>query len=214
MGGKLGGGPAHKRAHPCAHVDVEAATTTAVRWASCVSIQAAIAQLVARRSHNPKVVSSILTGRISLVVMVIVLGWGVLGRGLPWWARMLRASGAATEAERIWRVRALHLKANRNHNVRCSSPDCPAWVPNQCQYAVAPPIPPHTHTLAAEMVGRHENAPQAKGGLSILTAPPAGGQPQIASRRSGMSTRSPSGSGRTPDADGWASKTSAHLAQF
>ena len=27
--------------------------------------QAAIAQLVARRSHNPKVVSSILTGRIS-----------------------------------------------------------------------------------------------------------------------------------------------------
>jgi hypothetical protein len=30
----------------------------------CARFQAAIAQLVARRSHNPKVVSSILTGRI------------------------------------------------------------------------------------------------------------------------------------------------------
>jgi hypothetical protein len=35
---------------------------------SCIHFQAAIAQLAARRSHNPKVVSSILTGRIFQVI--------------------------------------------------------------------------------------------------------------------------------------------------
>ena len=37
--------------------------------------QAAIAQLAARRSHNPKVVSSILTGRISLAQMAAQRLW-------------------------------------------------------------------------------------------------------------------------------------------
>ena len=74
MGGKLGGGPAQKRPHPRTHVFVKEATITAVRWSARLSTQAAIAQLVARRSHNPKVVSSILTGRISLILRVIVLG--------------------------------------------------------------------------------------------------------------------------------------------
>ena len=74
MRGKLGAGPAQKRAHPCTHVGVEEASTAAAWRAAHVPIQAAIAQLVARRSHNPKVVSSILTGRIFLVVRVTVLG--------------------------------------------------------------------------------------------------------------------------------------------
>ena len=74
MGGKSEGGPAQKRAHRCTHASVHTATMTAVRWSACVSNQAAIAQLVARRSHNPKVVSSILTGRTSLIVRLNLLG--------------------------------------------------------------------------------------------------------------------------------------------
>ena len=74
--------------------------------------------------------------------------------------------------------------------------------------------PPHTHTLAAEMLGRYEGTPQGKRGPSIPTDPPAGGQPQIASCRSGVSMHSPSGSGHTRGAERWASQIPAHLAKF
>jgi hypothetical protein len=49
------------RSHFPKQILSEAAVNTHRAW---LHIQAAIAQLAARRSHNPKVVSSILTGRI------------------------------------------------------------------------------------------------------------------------------------------------------
>ena len=179
-----------------------------------------MAQSVARRSHNPKVVSSILTGRISLIVSLVVLGWVVLRRGKPCWARMLRASGAVTDAKRRWHVRASPPKVNRDQNDNCSAPDCPhaPWVRlHRFTDGVGIPWrrPPPAHARPRCRNARSlRSALQGKGGPSIPTDPPAGGQPQIASRRSDVSMHSPSGSRRRPDAEGRASQVSAHLAKF
>ena len=72
-------------------------------------LQAVIAQLVARRSHNPKVVSSILTRRICRVSLVFVLVNVLVPQALKSPRLKVRT---ATQVRTLVRTRASYIRWN------------------------------------------------------------------------------------------------------